>query len=276
MNPIFLYYLFIIIFICSLQNLFVQLTNKNGSTISSSVIVQASVMSDDFGSLLPQRLKQLAQTITDSPAKNLGLNNSVFGKVKSISLSSYLKGKLHASPPTPSPTPSPGPSISPHSTFSPTHSPVSSPKNHHLPPCPKCKVASPSGRSPLRSPGPGSGPYPSFPPSISPAPSSAVTHPPPPCPYSRPAFPPSSSPRSHSNLISNHPPLMSPQSQLSPDLPPLPSVSYGSRPGQGMDTMKGPVSAPLAQSPSAQFPSCKHLMLSELYVSAYFFVFHLI
>ncbi|XWS67580.1 hypothetical protein CRYUN_Cryun04dG0018100 [Craigia yunnanensis] len=262
----------------SYENLFVQLTNKNGSTISSPVIVQASVMSDDFGSLLPQRLKQLAQTITDSPAKNLGLNNSVFGKVKSISLSSYLKGKLHASLPTPSPAPSPGPSISPHSTFSPTHSPASSPKNHHLPPCPKCKVASPSGLSPLRSSGSGSDPYPSFPPSSSPAPSSAVTHPPPPCPYSRPAFPPSSSPRSHSNLISNHTPLMSPRSQLSPDLPPLPSVSYGSRPGQGMDTIEGPVSAPLAESPSAQSPSCKHIMLSELYVSVSvsFFFFHFI
>ncbi|XWS55225.1 hypothetical protein CRYUN_Cryun10bG0156700 [Craigia yunnanensis] len=235
----------------SYENLFVQLTNKNGSTISSSVIVQASVMADDFGNLLPQRLKQLAQTITDSPAKNLGLNNAVFGKVKSISLSSYLKGTLHATPPTPSPSPSPGPSILPHPTFSPTHSPASSPKSHHLPPCPKCKAASPSGLSPLHSTGPGSGPYPSLPPSISPGPSSAVTHPPPPCPYSRPAV----TPRSHSNLIPNHPPLLSPQSQLFPDLPPLATVSYGSRPGQGMDSMKGPVSAPLAQSPSAQSPS---------------------
>ncbi|XWS40325.1 hypothetical protein CRYUN_Cryun18bG0131000 [Craigia yunnanensis] len=233
----------------SYENLVVQLTNENGSTISSPVIVQASVMSDDFGNLLPQRLKQLAQIITDSPAKNLGLNNSVFGKVKSISLSSYLKGTLHATPLSPSPAPSPGPSISP------SHSPASSPKSHHLPPCPKCKAASPSVHSPLHSPGPGSGSYPSLHPSISPAPSSAVTHPPPPCPYSRPAVPPSSSPRSHSNLIPNHQPLPSPWSQLSPDLPPLASVSYGARPGQGMDSTKGPVSAPLSQSLSAQSPS---------------------
>ncbi|XP_022748600.1 inverted formin-2-like [Durio zibethinus] len=230
----------------SYENLFVQLTNKNGSTISASVTVQASVMSDDFRSLLPQRLKQLAQTITGSPAKNLGLNNSVFGKVKSISLSSYLKGTLNAMPPAPSPAPSPGPSISPHPTFSPTHSPPSSPKSYHLPPCPKCKAASPSARSPTHSLGPESGPYPSLPP----APSSTVTRLPPLCPYSRPAVPPSSSPRSHPNLISNHPPLPSPRSQLPPDLPPLASVSYGSHQGT-----EGPISAPLAQPPSAQSPS---------------------
>ncbi|KAL4308119.1 hypothetical protein GQ457_01G045570 [Hibiscus cannabinus] len=216
----------------SYENLFVQLTNQEGSTISSPVIVQASVTSSDFGNLLPQRLKQLVQTITESPAKNLGLNNSVFGKVKSISLSSYLKGTLDGSPPTASPAPSPGPSISP------TQSPASSPKTHHLQPCRKCKGAS-------QSPGPRSGPYVSFPPLISPAPSTTA---PPPIPYSRQAIPP----RSHSSLIPHHPPAMSPRSQLSPDVPPLPSVSYGSRPGQGMDSGKGPVSAPLAQPPSSK------------------------
>lgn len=230
-----------------------QLTNQKGSTISSLVIIQASVTSSDFGNLLPQRLKQLAQTITESPAKNLGLNNSVFGKVKSISLSSYLKGTLHATAPTASPAPSPEPSISPHPSFRPTHPPASSPKSHHPQPCRKCKAASPSGNSPLHSPGPESGPYPSFPPLISPAPSTIA---PPPCPYSRPA-----TPRSHSNLTPHHPHSTS---QLSPDLPPLPSVSYGSHPGQGIDSVKGPVSAPLAQSPSVQSPSCKHLTLSDL------------
>ncbi|GMI73356.1 hypothetical protein HRI_001004900 [Hibiscus trionum] len=229
----------------SYENLFVQLTNQKGSTISSPVIVQASVMSSDFGNLLPQRLKQLAQTITESPAKNLGLNNSVFGKVKSISLSSYLKGTLHVAPPIASPAPSPGPSISPYPTVSPTQSPASSPKSHHPQPCSKYKGASPSGCSPLHSPGPRSGPYPSFPPLISPAPSTTA---PPPSPYSHPAIPP----RSHSRLIPHHPPAMSPRSQLSPDLPPVPSVSYRSRPGQDMDGAKGPVSAPLAQPPSSK------------------------
>ncbi|GMJ03612.1 hypothetical protein HRI_004030400 [Hibiscus trionum] len=256
----------------SYENLFVQLTNRNGSTMSSPVIVQAAVMSDGFGSLLPQRLKQLAQTIIGSPAKNLGLNNSVFGKVKSISLSSYLKGTLHPTPPTPSPAPSPGPSMSRHPTFSPTHSPASAPKKPHL-------TVAPSGHGPIRSPGPGSGSYPTFPPLISPKPSSSPTHLPPPCPYSRPAIPPRSSPRSHSSRTSNRPPLMSPPSKLSPDQPPLPSVSYGSHPGQGMDSTKGPVSAPHAQSPPAQSPSsiAADVLPNELWLSAFlgFLTFHL-
>ncbi|KAE8687074.1 E3 ubiquitin-protein ligase RING1-like [Hibiscus syriacus] len=188
---------------------------RNGSTMSSPIIVQASVMSDGFISLLPRRLKQLAQTITGSPAKNLGLNNSVFGKVKSISLSSYLKGTLHPTPPTPSPAPSPGPSMSQHPTFSPTHSPAPAPKKPHL-------TAASSGHGPILSPGPRSGSYPIFPPSISPEPSSLAKHTPPPCPYSHPAIPPRSSPRSHCSRTSNCPPLMSPQSTLSPDQPPFP------------------------------------------------------
>ncbi|GMJ12644.1 hypothetical protein HRI_004933600 [Hibiscus trionum] len=228
----------------SYENLFVQLTNKNGSTMSSPVIVQASVMSDNYGNLLPQRLKQLAQIITHSPARNLGLNNSVFGKVKSISLSSCLKGTLHSPLPTPSPASAPVLSISPHPNSTPTHPPALAPNI----------TASPSDRSPLPSPGPRSGLDPSLPP-ISPASSTAVTHSPPPCPYSRPAVPPSPPLRSHSKLIPRPPPVMSPQSQWSPSLPPLASVSYGSRPGQGMERTKGPVSAPLAKSPSAQFPS---------------------
>ncbi|KAK8626650.1 hypothetical protein V6N13_134284 [Hibiscus sabdariffa] len=194
----------------SYENLFVQLTNKNGSTMSSPVIVQASVMSDNYGNLLPQRLKQLAQIITHSPARNLGLNNSVFGKVKSISLSSCLKDTLQASLPTPSPASAPGPSISPHPSSAPTYPPALAPDI----------AASPHARSPLHSP-----------------------------------VPPSPPSRSHSNLIPRPPPVMSPQPQWSPSLPPFASASYGSRPGQGMERTKGPVSAPLAKSPSAQSPS---------------------
>ncbi|MBA0739197.1 hypothetical protein Gogos_012487 [Gossypium gossypioides] len=231
----------------SYENLFVRLTNKNGSTMSSPVIVQASVI-DSFGNMLPKRLKQLAQTITQSPARNLGLNNSDFGKVKSISLSSYLKGTLHASPPTPSPTSAPQPSVSLHPNFAPTHPPRLSPKIHRFPPCPKCNTASPSAHRPLHSPAPT--------PPISPASSSVVAHPPPPCPYSRPAVPPSPPSKSYSNIIPKHPPLMSPRSQLSPpNLPPIASVSYRSRPGQGMEHTKGPVSAPVAKSPAVQSPS---------------------
>ena len=141
--------------------MYVQLTNINGSTVDPPVIVQASVMSD-LGELLPQRLKELVQTITSSPAKNLGLNNSVFGKVKAVSLSSFLKGTLHANPPSLSPAPSPQlfsyaePSISPY--HSPSYPPASSPTVHH-PPCFDCEVSSP-------------------------APSVVTEHPPDPCPYS--------------------------------------------------------------------------------------------
>ncbi|KAE8668352.1 putative serine/threonine-protein kinase samkC-like isoform X2 [Hibiscus syriacus] len=235
----------------SYENLFVQLTNQNGSTTSSPVIVQASVISDNYGNLLPQRLKQLAQIITNSPARNLGLNNSVFGKVKSISLSSCLKGTLHGTPPTPSPVLAPGPSISPRSKAVPPQVPALSPNIHHFPPCPNCNAVSPSAHSPLHSLDPRT--VPSLPPSISPASSSVVTPAPPPCPYSRPASPPL---RSHSNVIPKHPPVISsPQSQFPPSLPPLASVSYGSRPGQGMERTKGPVSAPVAKPPSAQSPS---------------------
>ncbi|KAE8702260.1 putative serine/threonine-protein kinase samkC-like isoform X2 [Hibiscus syriacus] len=253
----------------SYENLFVQLTNRIGSTMSSPIIVQALVMSDGFGSLLPQRLRQLAQTITGSPAKNLGLSNSVFGKVKSTSLSSYLKGKLHPTPPTPPLASSPRPSMSRHPPFSPSRSPAPAPKKHHLPPCPKCKSAAPSSHSPIHSPGPGSGFYHTFPPLISPETSSPAIHHPPPL----------SSPRSRSRQFSNHPPLMSPRSKLSPDLPPLPSVSYGSHPGQGMDSTKGPVSASLAQSPPAPSPSsiAADVLPNELWLSAFlgFLTFHL-
>ncbi|KAK8304181.1 hypothetical protein V6Z12_D04G203500 [Gossypium hirsutum] len=248
----------------SYENLFVQITNINGSTMSSPVIVQASIMSNGFSSLLPQRLKQLAQTITGSPAKNLGLNNSVFGRVKSISLSSYLNGTLPTPPPTPSPAPSPGLLIAPSPISSPAHSPAPSPEEHHLLPCPNCKSPAPSSHSPLRSPDPGSGSYPTFPPLVSPAPSSAATHPPPPCYLPRP----------HPSQTSNHQPVMSPRSKLSPNLPPLPSVSYGSRPDQGMNGMKGPVSAPPAQSPSSIATS---VLPKQLWLLAFlgFLTFHL-
>ncbi|CAN6584478.1 unnamed protein product [Malus baccata var. baccata] len=80
------------------ENLYLQITNTMGSTTAAPVVVQASLMSE-FGGFGPQRLRQLAQIITGSPTKNLGLDNSVFGKVKSISLSSYLK--VYAPAPSP-------------------------------------------------------------------------------------------------------------------------------------------------------------------------------
>ncbi|XP_027330690.1 uncharacterized protein LOC113846510 isoform X2 [Abrus precatorius] len=138
------------------ENVYVQITNTNGSTIAPPVVVQASVM-PGFGSLLPQRLKQLAQTITGSAGKNLGLDNSVFGRVKEIRLSSYLKDTLHASSPSPSPAPSP--QLIDHSepSVSPYHAPIA-PATAKQPPCIDCEVFSPSPSIP-----------PEFPPDYSPA-----------------------------------------------------------------------------------------------------------
>ncbi|XP_061337144.1 uncharacterized protein LOC133284173 [Gastrolobium bilobum] len=171
------------------EHVYVQITNANGSTVAHPVIVQASVM-QGFGSLLPQRLKQLAQTITGSAVGNLGLDNSVFGKVKEIRLSSFLKDTLHAS----SPSPAPSPQLIDHSESSispyraPSYPPVS-PSTAEPPPCFDCEVSSP-------------------------APSTMIEHPPDPCPdssfiyrpipspksYSKPAVAPSSDSASHTTV----------------------------------------------------------------------------
>lgn len=182
-----------------MQNVYLQITNLIGSTVEPPVTVQASVMSD-FGSLLPQRLKQLAQAITGSPSKNLGLDNSVFGTVKGVCLSSYLVDTLHATPPTSSPAPSPepddyaGPSPSQYVKLSPSYPPVPSPDTHHASPCSNCNAFPPSAPSPDKSPH-------SLPPiSLSPLPSAVSPR------TSSPYLPPS-------------------RTQLSPDLSPSPTVS---------------------------------------------------
>ncbi|VVA90886.1 unnamed protein product [Arabis nemorensis] len=71
----------------------VQLTNEEGSTISPPLNVQAYVVST-MENHLDQRLDNLAQIIQTSRAKNLGLDSSVFGEVKSITFSTYLEGKV--------------------------------------------------------------------------------------------------------------------------------------------------------------------------------------
>ncbi|XP_057977634.1 uncharacterized protein LOC131164456 isoform X2 [Malania oleifera] len=210
----------------SYENVYIQVTNKDGSTRNPPVTVQASVTSD-LGSLPPQRLKQLAQIIEGSPsAENLGLDNSVFGKVKEISLSSYLNLTLNSTPSTP-PIPSPAPSPD----LSPSYSPIPSP-------CFKCKTAYPN---------PKSGAYYSLPPISTSTPSGVTAHPPCPCPYG--GLSPSSSTGSQSespipsaisfSVPSPYSPLMAPTSKLSPDLSPAPVVSYGSGPGHEKGSRKG-------------------------------------
>ncbi|CAN6443476.1 unnamed protein product [Victoria cruziana] len=88
------------------EALYVKLTNLKGSTLSAPVIVQASIFAEVGLPLAAPRVKQLAQTIADSPARNLGLNHRVFGKVKEVRLSSYLQYSLGGDG-SPSPAPAP-------------------------------------------------------------------------------------------------------------------------------------------------------------------------
>lgn len=103
------------------ENLFVQLTNLNGSTVEPSIVVQTSIV-PVVGSLTVPRLRQLAQEITGKDAGNLGLNHTLFGKVKQIKLSSYLKDPDSSPSSVPSPSPSPA-----QSTSSPTPVPLLNP-----------------------------------------------------------------------------------------------------------------------------------------------------
>lgn len=191
-----------------------QVTNKAGSTRDPPVTVQASILSD-LGNLVPLRLKQLAQTITrSSPARNLGLDNSIFGKVKEISLSSYLYHTLDA--PTPSPAPSPSPVLNEYA--GPTISPSPDPSPQIPPPLPNAP-----------------------PPSLDRSCGGFTVF---------PSQPPIYVPPHHSNSL----PPMYQKAVMLPDLPPLPVVSYGSRPDQEKD---GDAPPPVSVAPLL---SCKLLL----------------
>eukprot|EP00257_Ricinus_communis_P022493 XP_015582235.1 uncharacterized protein LOC8281938 [Ricinus communis] len=214
------------------ENIVVQITNTEGSTVDPPVTVEATVVSD-LGSLLPQRLKQLVQTITDSPSKNLGLDNSVFGKVKSVVLSSYLKGRIHANPPTPSPAPSPEPNDQ-------AKPPISI--------CPGCDPSLPPASSPsdddhAHGTHPECRSHHSLHPVNPPAPSVVPVDPPNPCRHHSSPVSRNPSP-SHSKRSPYLGPL-GPPSQLPPALSPLPHVSYGSSPRKGSGShAHAPFSAP--------------------------------
>ncbi|OIW13612.1 hypothetical protein TanjilG_07954 [Lupinus angustifolius] len=205
---------------------YVLFTNGNGSTLIPPVSVQASVMSG-FGGLLPQRLKQLAQTIRNSSAKNLGLDNSMFGKVKDIKLSSLLNDTMHAISPSPSPASSPQfsdhskPPASPYRA--PSYSPIS-PATSEQPPCFDCEVSSP-------------------------APSIATAHPPDPCPYSGFIYHSTPSPKSYSPLAAAPTSHSSGHTRVeAPDPSPIDDLSSVSKLRQGDETSKKVVSELLAPS----------------------------
>ncbi|KAK8936769.1 hypothetical protein KSP39_PZI011763 [Platanthera zijinensis] len=93
------------------------------------------------------RLKQLAQNIQNSSAGNLGLNHTVFGRVKQIVLSSFLQHSLSSGVGSSlAPSPAPQPSIDSHlhsnhqhdEHQSNVHTPAPSPKPTftHLAPTP--------------------------------------------------------------------------------------------------------------------------------------------
>ncbi|CAL0334330.1 unnamed protein product [Lupinus luteus] len=206
------------------ESVYVLFTNGNGSTFIPPVSVQASVMSG-FGGLLPPRLKQLAQTIRNSSAKNLGLDNSTFGKVKDIRLSSLLNDTVHAISPSPALSPQfrdhSKPPASPYRA--PSHSPIS-PATSEQPPCFDCEVSSP-------------------------APFVASAHPPDPCPYSGFIYHSTPSPKSYSPLAAAPTSHSSSHTRVeAPDPSPIDDLSSVSKLRQGDETSKKVVSELLAPS----------------------------
>ncbi|XP_007028204.2 PREDICTED: uncharacterized protein LOC18598570 [Theobroma cacao] len=101
------------------ENLYISLSNSKGSTVAPPTTVQSSVLLAVGNTPSMPRLKQLAQTITGSHSRNLGLNNNMFGRVKQVRLSSILQHSLHGGDGSsnswsPSPAPLPHPHRSHH------------------------------------------------------------------------------------------------------------------------------------------------------------------
>ncbi|CAK9318097.1 unnamed protein product [Citrullus colocynthis] len=200
------------------ENVYLQITNKIGSTMQPLVIVQASITSE-LGRITSQRLQQLAAIINTSPERNLGLDYSVFGEVKSVSLSSYSKRPAKAMPPSFSPAPAPvsGDHVKLPSSPRPSRS-ARSPATH-FPPHANCETSSPT-------------------PSMVP-PHSPREHSIPPISYpksTRLIVPPAEQPRVSSPRAS--PVEFSPL--LPPDLLPKPKPSFRSKPGQTKEDSSHP------------------------------------
>lgn len=141
--------------LASYENLYIKLTNLKGSTIAPPTTVESSVVLAVGKTPSTRRLKQLAQTITGSHSGNLGLNNSVFGKVKQVRLSSILKHSLNGGnyPPGPSPAPFPNSRHKAHNHhndahFAPAITPVPAPGTEKSAPAPTIFSPSPKEGSP--------------------------------------------------------------------------------------------------------------------------------
>ncbi|KAJ1281181.1 hypothetical protein BS78_04G288500 [Paspalum vaginatum] len=88
------------------EELYVELTNINGSTVATPVTVQVSISPIDHSIYLrPYRLKQLAQIITEWSSRNLGLNTSIFGRILKLKLSPLLQSFLPSCAPSLPPMP---------------------------------------------------------------------------------------------------------------------------------------------------------------------------
>ncbi|RCV08515.1 hypothetical protein SETIT_1G332900v2 [Setaria italica] len=96
------------------EELFVKLTNTNGSTVAAPVTVQVSIAPIDRSNFLqPYRLKQLAQIITEWSSRNLGLNTLIFGRIRDLKLSPLLEAFIPSCAPSLPPMPTPFPSWPP-------------------------------------------------------------------------------------------------------------------------------------------------------------------
>lgn len=89
------------------EELYVELTNMNGSTVATPVTVQVSISPIDRSIYLgPYRLKQLAKIIIEWSSRNLGLNTSIFGRIMDLKLSPLLESFVPACAPSLPPAPS--------------------------------------------------------------------------------------------------------------------------------------------------------------------------
>ncbi|RRT66636.1 hypothetical protein BHE74_00050946, partial [Ensete ventricosum] len=114
------------------QNLYVKLTNLEGSTIAPPTIVHTYIVLA-VGNHQPSlpRLKQLAQNIQNSSEVNLGLNRTVFGKVKQIRLSSFLRDSLTSGHSNGSPSPASAPVTGMKQSAAPAPAPASQHSTAH-------------------------------------------------------------------------------------------------------------------------------------------------
>ncbi|KAF9664508.1 hypothetical protein SADUNF_Sadunf16G0026000 [Salix dunnii] len=109
-----------------IENLYIDLWNSQGSTVAPPTTVRSLVLLV-IGNT--PRLKQLAQTIRGN-SKNLGLNNTIFGRVKQVRLSSILQHSLHGGEGS-APSPSPSPTPLPHHPHPHPHHPHHHHHHHH-------------------------------------------------------------------------------------------------------------------------------------------------